>query len=194
MLQALRADQVLPLITWAELTEQRGFLVNFARRRLLDPALAEDAVHDAFEAVMTGRASFGGRAALRTWLAGIVKHKIVDLLRGRACHASLDTPSQVGDDELQVIETPLPGPQEQAEHRQRLRHTLACISSLPPGLRMAVEMRLVYDRSTVEVCRTLAISPDNLAVRLHRARKQLMSWPTVAGPQGHRGGVSSAPR
>jgi RNA polymerase sigma-70 factor, ECF subfamily len=34
---------------------------------------------------------------------------------------------------------------------------------------------VLQDRSTEDVCRTLDISEDNLFVRLHRARKQLVS-------------------
>ena len=45
----------MPLaIGWAELTPHRGYLVSYARRRLHDPALAEDLVHDVFEAVISG--------------------------------------------------------------------------------------------------------------------------------------------
>ena len=35
-----------PPVTWADLTAQRNYLVRFARHRLMDPALAEDLVHD----------------------------------------------------------------------------------------------------------------------------------------------------
>ena len=37
-----------PAVGWADLAPHRGYLVAFARRRLLDPALAEDLVHDVF--------------------------------------------------------------------------------------------------------------------------------------------------
>jgi RNA polymerase sigma-70 factor, ECF subfamily len=162
---------------WADLTAHRDFLVRFAQRRLQDPALAEDLVHDVFEAVVTGRASFAGRSALRSWLAAILKHKIVDLVRERSGHCSLDAVDDDGDDDhpLLNLECPQPGPHEQAEQRQRLRHTLQRISALPAGLRRAVELRLLHDRPTDEVCSALDISEDNLFVRLHRARRQLAS-------------------
>ena len=64
-----------------ELAAHRAYLIRFAQRKLRDPALAEDAVHDVLEAVLAGRAAFGGRSALRSWLTGILKHKIVDLVR-----------------------------------------------------------------------------------------------------------------
>ena len=56
----------------AEVVSHRSYLVRFAQRRLRDPMLAEDAVHDVFEAVLSGRASFGGRAALRSWLTAVL--------------------------------------------------------------------------------------------------------------------------
>ncbi len=160
-----------PPVGWPDLTAQRDYLVRFARRRLLDPSLAEDLVHDVFEAVISGRAAFAGRSALRSWLVAILKHKIVDLARGRVGHDSLD--SDLGPS--QWLECPQPRPDEQAETRQRLQHTLARIDTLPEGLRAALELKLVQERSTEEVCRRLAISPANLFVRLHRARRQLLN-------------------
>ena len=62
----------------ADVVAHRAYLVRFAMRRLRDPMLAEDAVHDVFEAVLSGRATFAGRAALRSWLTAVLKHKIVE--------------------------------------------------------------------------------------------------------------------
>ncbi len=164
----------IPPVSWADLAAQRGYLVRFARRRLMDPALAEDLVHDVFEAVASGRAAFGGRAALRSWLVGILKHKIVDLVRQRVGHDSLDDGE---DDESHAapLACPRPGPDEMAEQRQRLQRTLRRIGDLPEALRRVVELRVLQERSTEDVCRTLAISEDNLFVRLHRARRVLAS-------------------
>jgi RNA polymerase sigma-70 factor (ECF subfamily) len=38
-----------------------------------------------------------------------------------------------------------------------------------------MRLRVLHDQPTDEVCRTLAISEENLFVRLHRARRQLLS-------------------
>jgi RNA polymerase sigma-70 factor (ECF subfamily) len=151
----------------------RSVLVAFARRRLLDPALAEDLVHDVFEAVASGRAVYAGRAALRSWLVGILKHKIVDLVRERTGHDSLDAADDEG--EGFALECPQPRPDEVAEQRQRLAQTMQRIAALPDTLRRAVELRLLHDQSTEDVCRTLDISEQNLFVRLHRARRVLAS-------------------
>lgn len=164
-------------VAWAELLPHRAALVRFAQRRLLDPTLAEDLVHDVFEAVATGRASFAGRAALRSWLTGILKHKIVDLVRQRSPWVSLDGGGD-GDDEAAPahdIACPQPRPDEVAEQRERLARTLARIEALPATLREAFERRVLHEQDSAEVCRTLAISEENLFVRLHRARRQLLN-------------------
>lgn len=160
-------------IAGPELLAQRAYLVRFAQRKLHDPSLAEDAVHDVFEAVLSGRARFAGNAALRTWLTGVLKHKVVDLLRRRAGLRSLEEQGE-GEEALD-IECPQPRPDELAEQRQRLRQTLRRIEALPSGLRDAMRLRVLHDQPTEQVCRTLSISEDNLFVRLHRARKQLAS-------------------
>jgi hypothetical protein len=76
-------------VPWRDMVSHRSALVRFAKARLHDPMLAEDVVHDVFEAVLSGRAAFAGRAALRSWLTAILKHKIVDLVHQRAGADSL---------------------------------------------------------------------------------------------------------
>jgi RNA polymerase sigma-70 factor (ECF subfamily) len=156
--------------SWPDLVPYRGDLVRYARRKLMDPSLAEDLVHDVFEAVATGRAAFGGRSALRTWLIGILKHKIVDLVRERVGH----DPLPEADDTLgAALVSAQPGPEEQATQRERLVQAMARLQTLSPGLRQAFELRVLHDQSTDEVCAALRITEDNLFVRLHRVRRAL---------------------
>ena len=162
-----------PSVCWAEMVSHRNYLVRFAQRKLRDPLMAEDAVHDVFEAVLSGRAVFAGRAALRSWLTAVLKNKIVDTVRRNAGTESLD-------DELEgsgalAIECPQPRPDEIAEQHQLLMIALQRIEALPQGLRDVMRLRVLEDQSTEEVCRELGITEDNLFVRLHRARKQLLS-------------------
>ena len=158
-------------VAWHDMVSHRNDLVRFARRKLHDPMLAEDVVHDVFEAVISGRAAFGGRSALRSWLTAILKHKIVDLVRQRAGLVSLDDDAL--DTTTSAMECPQPGPDEIAEQRQRLALTLERIDALPAGLRDVMHLRVLHEQPTEAVCEALAISEDNHFVRLHRARKQL---------------------
>ena len=160
-----------------EVLSHRDYLVAFARRKLHDPALAEDVVHDVFEAVLGGRANFAGRSALRSWLVGILKNKIVDLIRDRAHYQSVawETDSEGESSAWQTLVCPGARPEEWAEQRERLAIVMARIAQLPAGLRDVMELRILGDESTQTVCERLGISQDSLFVRLHRARKCLDS-------------------
>ncbi|HEY2189251.1 MAG TPA: sigma-70 family RNA polymerase sigma factor [Caldimonas sp.] len=162
-------------IALAELVSHRPYLVRFALRRLRDPALAEDAVHDVMEAVLSGRARFGGRAALRSWLTAVLKNKIVDVLRKVDVHESLDDGLADAEHPGYAVACGGAGPDEIAEQRQELARALAGIDRLPPTLRDAMRLRIVEDLPTASVCARLGISEENLFVRVHRARKQLVS-------------------
>jgi RNA polymerase sigma-70 factor (ECF subfamily) len=165
-------------VSWTEMVSHRSYLVRFAQRKLRDPLMAEDAVHDVFEAVLSGRAVFAGRSALRSWLTAVLKNKIVDSVRRNASTDSLDEAFGSDNDEGGVardIECPQPQPDEIAEQHQLLMLALQRIEALPAGLRDVMRLRVLEDQSTEEVCRELGISEDNLFVRMHRARKQLLS-------------------
>ncbi len=165
-------------VAWDEMTSHRDYLVRFAERKLHDPALAEDAVHDVFEAVMTGRASFEGRAALRSWLTAILKNKIVDIIRSRARYGSydcFDTDEDGDGTGVEQLVCTRAQPDELAEHRELLNQVLKRITTLPEGLRNVMQFRVLQDETSEEVCERLKISEAALFVRLHRARKQLLN-------------------
>ena len=159
----------------ADVVAHRAYLVRFAMRRLRDPMLAEDAVHDVFEAVLSGRASFAGRAALRSWLTAVLKNKIVDAMRRTPTHESLDGDDDTPGSAALSVACPRPGPEEVAEKRELLARVLDRIEAMPSGLRDAMRLRVIDERSTESVCKELGISEENLFVRVHRARKHLLS-------------------
>jgi RNA polymerase sigma-70 factor, ECF subfamily len=160
----------------ASLSQHRAGLLRYARRHLRDGALAEDMVHDVLAAVLAGQAAFGERSGLRTWLIGILKHKIVDAIRRRRGECSLDAM-------LDGDEAPAPWPAlsdaadpcHVAEQRQALTRVLARLDTLPAPLRRTFELHVVLGHSTSEVCDVLNITESNLWVRVHRVRKELLA-------------------
>ena len=56
-------------------------LYRYALLRLRAPDLAADVVQETFLEALRARESFAGRASERTWLFGILRHKIVDQIR-----------------------------------------------------------------------------------------------------------------
>src|SRR5436190_10762769 len=64
-----------------ELEKHRSYLLRFALLQLRDASAAEDAVQETLLAALQAPERFGGRSAVRTWLVGILKHKVIDHLR-----------------------------------------------------------------------------------------------------------------
>src|SRR5215208_2789494 len=64
-----------------EVEAQRPYLLRFASLQLRDGHAAEDAVQETLVAALAAEGSFAGRSNLRTWLTGILKHKIIDAIR-----------------------------------------------------------------------------------------------------------------
>src|SRR5687767_11825212 len=65
----------------AKIEALRPYLLRYAALELRNPESAEDCVQEALLAALSAEASFEGRSNLRTWLTGILKHKIVDAIR-----------------------------------------------------------------------------------------------------------------
>src|SRR6218665_2008660 len=59
----------------------RPDMLRFARLQLRDAAAAEDAVQEALLAALANAQQFAGRAEAKTWVFGILRHKIVDIIR-----------------------------------------------------------------------------------------------------------------
>ena len=56
-------------------------LYRYALLRLRSPDLAADVVQETFLEALRARSSFSGHSSERTWLVGILRHKIVDHFR-----------------------------------------------------------------------------------------------------------------
>jgi RNA polymerase sigma-70 factor (ECF subfamily) len=110
----------------------------------------------------------------RDYLVRFAKRKLQDLIRQRARYDSLDASAEDDGAVAGDVESPFARPDELAEQRQRLAHTMQRITTLPPGLRDVMQFRVLQDESSEAVCQRLNISEASLFVRLHRARKQLL--------------------
>jgi RNA polymerase sigma-70 factor (TIGR02943 family) len=169
----------------------RPQLLRYARSQLRNEAWAEDAVSDTLLAALEKPQGFAGTSALKTWLVGILKHKLIDQLRRHAREATvLDRDDGEDVDTLLFDETghwrdaPADwGDQPEALCRQRqfLAVLDACVEKLPGVQGRVFMMREWLELDSDEICKELAISATNLWVLLHRARLRLrdclqLSW------------------
>src|SRR5260221_5604439 len=67
-------------VRWLE--DHGDALYSYALARVRDPHVAEDLVQEALLAGLGAAGGFRGWSAERTWLIGLLKHKLQDHLRG----------------------------------------------------------------------------------------------------------------
>ncbi|MGB7739793.1 MAG: sigma-70 family RNA polymerase sigma factor [Steroidobacteraceae bacterium] len=163
----------------------RRRMVRFATLQLSDPSLAEDAVQEAFIGALRGSGSFAGRAAYRSWVFGILRHKIADQLRAQTRYAAAPVedaePDPVPDGffEPDGHWTNEAAPADWGDPHASLRDDQfwrvfeACLDHLPGQQARVFMMREFVELESPEICRAVGISTSNLNVSLHRARLRL---------------------
>lgn len=169
--------------------DQHGdYLFKYASYRLRDTSAAEDVVQETFLAALKAYANFEGRGSERTWLVGILKHKITDYFR----RISREAPIGEGDETSEHSElfrsagawtghweadhAPSEwhtSPEELVEQAEFWKVLNDCLSPLPPRTASAFTLREVDGLKSEEICETLNITVNNLWVMLHRARLHL---------------------
>jgi RNA polymerase sigma-70 factor (ECF subfamily) len=169
-----------------ELAQYRDYLCRFALIHVRDRDRVDDVVQETLLAAMESRATFSGKAHVRTWLTGILKHKIMDLFRRQAREAPAQLTADEAEDDFEELFFD-PGdrdhwrsfPQawaspEQAFEQKRFWDVLdGCSKAMPPQIARAFVMREVMGLETDEICKELGITPNNCWVMLYRARMTL---------------------
>jgi RNA polymerase sigma-70 factor, ECF subfamily len=167
-----------------QIEDLRPYLLRYAALQLRDSAAAEDAVQEALLAALAGEANFAGRSNLRTWLTGILKHKIVDAIRRQSRErtaAELDPGSDAEefdglfDRRGHWEETPNAWDQPEGAlgQKQFLAALEACLRALPERTARVFMMREHLGMDTPEICKELGITATHCWVMLHRARMAL---------------------
>ncbi|MBV8617896.1 MAG: sigma-70 family RNA polymerase sigma factor [Curvibacter sp.] len=166
-----------------QLVEHRAYLLRFARLQLRNEAWAEDAVSETLLAALSRPQAFQQQSQLKTWLVGILKHKVVDCLRQRSREAVLDDDGGEGD-ELEALNFKSDGhfaqppldwgsPEQNLQSRQFIEILETCADRLPPTMGRLFLMREWLELSCEEICKELGLTSTNLYVQLHRARLRL---------------------
>ena len=169
----------------AELDMHRRYLLRVAHLQLRDPDLAEDVVQETLLAALSARAGFTGKSSVKTWLTGILKHKIVDAIRQKQrqpiIQASFDDETDLDDfdplfkDNGGWVAPPADwGDPENALARNQFFDIMEiCLEKLPPNTARVFVMREVMELESDEICKELTITANNLWVILYRARMAL---------------------
>ena len=175
------------------LADHGDYLFRVARRQLRSDALAEDAVQETLLAALTAKTAYTGAASLRTWLTGILKHKIVDCIRCQAREVAVPRDEE-GDEDWEALfkadghwqypPQAWKSPESDAELAQLRVVLLECSDKLKPSMARVFSLREVVGMETEEICKELGISATNCWVLLHRARLFLRECLEINGFTG----------
>jgi len=160
----------------------RPQLMRFAQAQLRNEAWAEDAVSETVLAALSKPQSFAGQSQLKTWLVGILKHKLVDQIRRHSREVSAT--SDEDDEDIDALlfkedghwrEAPAEwgDPQASCSRREFFEVLEACVEQLPGVQGRIFMMREWLELETGEICKELGITATNAWVLLHRARLRL---------------------
>ena len=137
---------------------ERAYLLRYATLQLRDSAAAEDAVQETLLAALGGEASFAGRSNLRTWLTGILKHKIIDAIRkgGRETQIESDEALEAlfnESDHWKAFPPEWHNPDRSLEQKQFFAALELCLEGLPEKTARAFLMREHLGLETEEICK-----------------------------------------
>ncbi len=168
----------------SELARHRSHLLKFAMLRLRQKDAAEDVVQEVFRAALKGARSFAGKSSVRTWLTGMLLHKIADYhaKAGRQC--SLE--GEAGADGAEGIEalfrangdyavapSEWRNPEKALADRRFFEVLEGCLAGLSPRDARVFLLRELMGLSIDELCAQTGLSAANCSVILHRVRLRL---------------------
>jgi len=157
-------------------------LYRYAFLRLRDGAQAEDLVQETLLAALESKSRYAGRAAERTWLIGILKHKLIDLLRRQNREQPLADLTET-DEDIEALflrnghwKTPpavWANPVACLEQQEFWRVLNDCLAALPARQARAFTLSELDGLGGDELCKLLGATATNVWVMLHRARLRL---------------------
>ena len=167
-----------------DLQQHRPYLLRYALLQLRNPDQAEDVVQETLLAALEGRARFSGLSSVKTWLTGILKHKIIDAIRRKAREQPLINVEDGTDGETvdalfkkdghwQQMPATWGDPEQALENRKFWEIFELCSRLMPERTARVFMLREVMEMTTDEICQELSITPTNLYFQLHRARLRL---------------------
>jgi RNA polymerase sigma-70 factor (ECF subfamily) len=152
----------------SEIRELETVLYRFALRATRDADLSRDLTQDALLAAIADAGSFAGRSSLRTWVVGILAHKLIDHRRRTGVR------KEDGGDDANLLRAPSEDDVERvAMARQRLLAVEHGLRALPEQEPLALLLVDVEELDRSEACNALGVTATHLRVLLHRGRNHL---------------------
>jgi len=173
-------NQEIDTNQWVE--RYGDLMYRYTLVRVKDQDAAEEIVQVTFFAALQATQSYQGRSSEKSWLFGILKHKILDHFREVKKNRSFDLSPE---DDQAPSEYDMAGhwkkvpqnwrmdPEKSAVNQELTEKLLFCLDGLSDKFRQIFVLKEIDGVSTDQICNEFNIKPTNLWVILHRARNQL---------------------
>jgi RNA polymerase sigma-70 factor (ECF subfamily) len=173
--------------TQTEIEKHRDYLYRYALLQLRDASRADDVVQETLLAAMESGSKFAGRSSPKTWLTGILKHKIIDLFRRQSRETQVPVATE-GEDEREFADQffdqartdhwhtfppTWQDPERSFEQKRFWEIFERCNTRPPEQTARFFAMREFMGMDTGDICKELGISSTNRWVILYRARMNL---------------------
>ena len=148
-------------------------LVSIAIKITSSHAMAEDAVHNAFESILKDKKKFLAMSEIDflNWCVSIVKNKCIDLMRKEKKYA--DSPYDDFQDILPSASMPVDEHVARKEVYGRLKEG---IKLLDETNRQIFMMKYYHRMSMKEIGDEIGLTPEQVNSRLERTRKKLKAF------------------
>jgi RNA polymerase sigma-70 factor (ECF subfamily) len=162
------------------INQHAEMLYAYALIRVGKQDIAEDMVQETMLAALQSWENFAGDSTERTWLIGILRHKILDFFRQHhSDHEQVENDAgrsdffcEKGHWKDKMVDWKA-NPEILVQNDEFWKVLRDCLKELSQVMAKAFVMRELEGMNSEQVCKYLEISETNLWVRLHRARLQL---------------------
>jgi RNA polymerase sigma-70 factor (TIGR02943 family) len=155
-------------------------LLRYARSKVRNEAMAEDAVSETLLAALEAQRDFDSPTHAVAWLFGVLKHKLVDQLRKMHREQPAgDMTDECDRDELSWSgawsdsRSAASDPERAFQQQQFMALLARACDLLPAAQARAFHMREVLDMDVERICDCLGVKQNHLWVLTHRARRNL---------------------
>jgi RNA polymerase sigma-70 factor, ECF subfamily len=151
-------------------------VLHVARRMMRNNEDAEDVVQESFQQAFVHLKSFNGDSRFSTWLSRIAINAALMKLRKKRhlWDVSLDDSAETEESSFRIdVEDQGLNPEQLYAEKERQRILSEAMNDLTPGLRKAIELREIDERSTEETAQIMGISVGAVKARVFHGRRKL---------------------
>jgi RNA polymerase sigma-70 factor (ECF subfamily) len=174
LIAAAKARDTRAFELLVERHERKIFLL--AQRITRNREDAEDVVQQSFQKVFIHLNKFEGKSLFRTWLTRIAINEAFMLLRRKrgAHEVAIEEPSTKTESALPLdFLDSAPNPEDSCLDREQGQILSAALNKLRPGIRKAIELRVLGELSTGETALVMGLSVAAVKARMFHGRRKL---------------------